>query len=144
MDNISDQPLELNSKQALQAQMESARRNISETVSSLRTEVGQALDWQTYVRRNPGTCLVSGGLVGLLLGRAIKGARPSKAEVPWKPPLESSTWHEPSLLSSRPGGQDSPIDRFATIVMSAALTEAGRVAYKTLCSLGKKKAAERP
>jgi hypothetical protein len=143
MDNISNQPLELNSKEALQAQMESARRNISETVSNLRTEIGQALDWQTYVRRHPGTCLVSGGFVGLLLGRAIKGPRPSKAEVLGKP-LESSTWHEPPLPSSRPGGQDSPIDRFATIVMSAALTEAGRVAYRTLCSFGKKQAAERP
>ena len=61
MDNIPDQPLELNSKKALQAQMDRTRQSISETVSSLRMEIGQALDWQTYVRRHPGTCLVSGG-----------------------------------------------------------------------------------
>ena len=54
MDNIPDQPLELNSKEALQAQMDTARRNISETVSNLKTEIGQALDWQTYVPPSPG------------------------------------------------------------------------------------------
>ena len=139
MDNIPDQPLELNSKEALQAQMDTARRNISETVSNLKTEIGQALDWQTYVRRHPGTCLVSGGLVGLVLGRAMKGAQPSRAKVPRKP-LQASTGPEPSLLSSRPEVQESPIDKFATVVMSAALTEAGRVAYGTLRSLAKKKA----
>jgi hypothetical protein len=139
MDNIPDQPLELNSKKALQAQMDTARQSISETVSSLRMEIGQALDWQTYVRRHPGTCLVSGGLAGLLLGRAMKGARPVRAEVGGKP-LQSSTWPEPSLLSSRPGTQESSLDKFATVVMSAALTEAGRVAYGALCSFARKKA----
>jgi hypothetical protein len=139
MDNISDEPLELNSKEALQAQMDTARRNISETVSNLKTEIGQALDWQTYVRRHPGTCLVSGGLVGLVLGRAMKGAQPSRAKAPRKP-LQASTGPEPSLLSSRPEVQESPIDKFATVVMSAALTEAGRVAYGTLRSLAEKKA----
>jgi hypothetical protein len=137
MDKVPDPSVELNSKESLQVEMDRARRSISETVGDLKTEVRQALDWQTYVRRHPGTCLVSGGLAGLLLGRALKGPRPSRAES--SPKSQSSKWAEPSRFSSLSGAQESPIDKFVTVVMSAALAEAGRVAYAAFCSLAKRK-----
>jgi len=75
MDIDRDSSGNVNSKEELHRQMDETRKSMSETVDEIKDELSQALKWQTYLRRYPGAFLVGGGLVGVMLGRAIKGSR---------------------------------------------------------------------
>jgi hypothetical protein len=133
MDEIPNEPVELNSKEALQARMERARRDISETVGDLRTEVSEALDWQTYVRRYPARCLLSGGVIGLLIGRALKGGRGSNAGA------SSRFYRSEPPIAAQSGTQESVFNRLVDVVLSAAIAEAGLLAYRALNGLSAKR-----
>jgi hypothetical protein len=64
----------INPKVELQRQMDETRKSMSETVDEIKDELSQALKWQTYLRRYPGAFLIGSGLVGVMLGRALKGS----------------------------------------------------------------------
>jgi len=72
--------------------MDKTRQSMSETVEEIKGELSQALKWQTYVRRYPGAFLIGGGVLGLMLGRAISGS-------------DSSTRMAPSLPEGRPAAE---------------------------------------
>lgn len=55
----------------LRSEMEATRASISRTASELRWKAGEAMQWQTYVRRHPVPILAAAALVGLAVGRRI-------------------------------------------------------------------------
>jgi hypothetical protein len=68
MDQASDQYLEF--RQELQDVM-------AETVGEIRPELAEEFEWKTYVQRHPGTCLLAGGALGLILGRSLRSQSPA-------------------------------------------------------------------
>jgi len=110
-----------NSKEALQRQMDETRRSMSETVDEIKDELSQALKWQTYLRKYPGAFLVGGGVVGVMLGRAIKG---SGADLPgnegWRGTIgtpRTSAFDR----SYRPSGENPTLRRVAELLTSAVI-----------------------
>lgn len=55
----------------LRSEIEATRASISRTASELRWKAGEAMQWQTYVRRHPVPILAAAALVGLAVGRRI-------------------------------------------------------------------------
>jgi len=111
----------INSKEELQRQMDETRRSMSETVDEIKDELSQALKWQTYVRRYPGAFLVGGGLVGVMLGRAIKG---SGCELPGNEVRRGTIGNlRTSALnrSYRSSGENPTLRRVAELLTSAVI-----------------------
>jgi hypothetical protein len=67
-------------------------------MSEIREEVSKAFHWRTYVRRYSAACLLTGGIFGLVIGRAIRGRLSQNSHVPevHLATLEST---EPSALT---------------------------------------------
>lgn len=78
MDKDRDPSGQVGSKQELQREMERTRQSMSETVDDIKGEISHALDWQTYLKRYPGACLIGGGALGFIIGRAITGSKQSR------------------------------------------------------------------
>lgn len=55
----------------LHAEMEATRASISRTASELRWKAGEAMQWQTYVKRHPIPILAAAAVVGLAIGRRV-------------------------------------------------------------------------
>jgi hypothetical protein len=55
----------------LRSEMEATRASISRTASELRWKAGEAMQWQTYVKRHPVPILAAAALVGLAVGRRV-------------------------------------------------------------------------
>ena len=68
MGQTTDQYLEF--RQELQDVM-------AETVGEIRPELAEEFEWKTYVQRHPGTCLLAGGALGLILGRSLCSQSPA-------------------------------------------------------------------
>jgi hypothetical protein len=121
MDKDRDSSGNISSKEELQKQMDETRRSMSETVDEIKDELSQALKWQTYVRRYPGAFLVGGGLVGVMLGRVIKG---SGSELPGNKGRSGMTGTlRTSALdgSYRPSGENPTLRRVAELLTSAVI-----------------------
>jgi hypothetical protein len=55
----------------LRSEIEATRASISRTTSELRWKAGEAMQWQTYVKRHPVPILAGAALVGLVVGRRV-------------------------------------------------------------------------
>jgi len=101
----------LESKEELQKRMDDSRHSISDAVGEIREELSAAVDWETYVKRYPGTCLMAGGALGWAIGRKLG----SNGEAP-----ASFTFREAlPVLPSEP----STVSRMADIVASAVFAQ---------------------
>jgi len=69
MDQTSERYLE--SKEELQRRMDDTRHSMANTVGEIKQELSAAVDWETYIQRYPGTCLLAGGAVGWAIGRRL-------------------------------------------------------------------------
>jgi len=69
MDQTSEQYLE--SKQELQRRMDDTRHSMADTMGEIKQELSAAVEWETYVQRYPGTCLLAGGAIGWAIGRRL-------------------------------------------------------------------------
>jgi hypothetical protein len=56
--------------EAIRAGIERARQEIEQSVSDLRANVSQALNWRSFVRRHPGACFTAALVAGALVARA--------------------------------------------------------------------------
>ena len=69
MDQTSERYLE--SKEELQRRMDDTRHSMADTLGEIKNELSAAVDWETYVQRYPGTCLLAGGAIGWAIGRRL-------------------------------------------------------------------------
>ena len=69
MDQTSERYLE--SKQELQRRMDDTRHSMADTMGEIKQELSAAVEWETYVQRYPGTCLLAGGAIGWAIGRRL-------------------------------------------------------------------------
>jgi len=69
MDQTSERYLE--SKQELQRRMDDTRHSMADTMGEIKQELSAAVEWETYVQRYPGTCLLAGGALGWAIGRRL-------------------------------------------------------------------------
>ena len=69
MDQTSERYLE--SKQELQRRMDDTRHSMANTMGEIKQELSAAVEWETYVQRYPGTCLLAGGAIGWAIGRRL-------------------------------------------------------------------------
>jgi hypothetical protein len=118
MDKDRDSSGNVNSKEELHRQMDETRRSMSETVGEIKDELSQALKWQTYLRRYPGAFLVGGGLVGVMLGRAIKG---SGCELPANEGRVGTLRTSSLDKSYRTSGENPTLRRVAELLTSAVI-----------------------
>jgi|SRR4030095_6783025 hypothetical protein len=69
MDQTSERYLE--SKEELQRRMDDTRHSMANTMGEIKQELSAAVDWETYIQRYPGTCLLAGSAVGWAIGRRL-------------------------------------------------------------------------
>ena len=69
MDQTSERYLE--SKEELQRRMADTRNSMADTMVEIKQELSAAVDWETYIQRYPGTCLLAGGAIGWAIGRRL-------------------------------------------------------------------------
>jgi hypothetical protein len=69
MDQTGERYLE--SKEELQRRMDNTRHSMADTMGEIKQELSAAMDWETYVQRYPGTCLLAGGALGWAIGRKL-------------------------------------------------------------------------
>jgi hypothetical protein len=69
MDQTSERYLE--SKEELQRRMDATRHSMADTMGEIKQELSAAVEWETYVQRYPGTCLLAGGAIGWAIGRRL-------------------------------------------------------------------------
>ena len=77
MDQTSERYLE--SKEELQRRMQDTRHLMADTVGEIKHELSAAVDWETYVQRYPGTCLLAGGALGWAIGRKLGSIQDERA-----------------------------------------------------------------
>jgi hypothetical protein len=51
--------------------MDDTRHSMADTLGEIKNELSAAVDWETYVQRYPGTCLLAGGAIGWAIGRRL-------------------------------------------------------------------------
>jgi hypothetical protein len=56
--------------EAIRAGIERARQEIEQSVSALRANVSDSLNWRSFVRRHPGASFAGAMIVGLFIARA--------------------------------------------------------------------------
>jgi hypothetical protein len=54
---------------AIRAGIEKARQDIEQSVSALRANVSDTLNWRSFVRRHPGAAFAGALVAGLLIAR---------------------------------------------------------------------------
>jgi hypothetical protein len=72
----------------LRSEIEATRASISRTASELRWKAGEAMQWETYVKRHPVPILAAAALVGVVVGRRVArglngGAQPVSGGRGW-------------------------------------------------------------
>ena len=77
MDQTSERYLE--SKEELQRRMQDTRHSMADTMGEIKHELSAAVDWETYVQRYPGTCLLAGGALGWVIGRKLGSIQEERA-----------------------------------------------------------------
>ena len=77
MDQTSERYLE--SKEELQRRMKDTRHSMADTMGEIKHELSAAVDWETYVQRYPGTCLLAGGALGWVIGRKLGSIQEERA-----------------------------------------------------------------
>ena len=77
MDQTSERYLE--SKEELQRRMKDTRHSMADTMGEIKHELSAAVDWETYVQRYPGTCLLAGGALGWAIGRKLGSIQDERA-----------------------------------------------------------------
>lgn len=77
MDQTSERYLE--SKEELQRRMTDTRHSMADTMGEIKHELSAAVDWETYVQRYPGTCLLAGGALGWAIGRKLGSIQDERA-----------------------------------------------------------------
>lgn len=91
----------LESKEDLQRRMDETRHSMADTVGEIRQELSAAVEWETYVQRYPGTCLLASGALGWAIGRKLGSfqdeAAPSFTFREAQPVQPSE--YEPSMVS---------------------------------------------
>lgn len=70
MDQTSERYLE--SKEELQRRMDDTRHSMANTMVEIKQELSAAVDWETYIQRYPGACLLAGGAIGWAIGRKLR------------------------------------------------------------------------
>lgn len=103
----------LESKEELQRRMDETRHSMADTVGEIRREFSAAVDWETYVQRYPGTCLLASGALGWAIGRKL-GSIQDKAS-------PSFTFRE--ALPIQPS-EPSTVSRMAEMVVSSVFAQA--------------------
>jgi len=102
----------LESKEALQRRMDETRDSMADTVGEIRQELSAAVEWETYVQRYPGTCLLAGGALGWAIGRKLGSFQDEAPSFTFREavPIQPS---EPSTVS-----------RMAEMVVSSVFAQA--------------------
>lgn len=101
----------LESKEELQRRMDETRHSMSDTVGEIRQELSAAVDWETYIQRYPGTCLLAGGAVGWAIGRKLAAIQDHAPTYKFREPLPT----QPS--------EPSPVSRMAEMVASSVFAQ---------------------
>jgi len=52
---------------------------MADTMGEIKHELSAAVDWETYVQRYPGTCLLAGGALGWVIGRKLGSIQEERA-----------------------------------------------------------------
>ena len=97
MDQTSERYLE--SKEELQRRMDDTRHSMADTMGEIKQELSAVVEWETYVQRYPGTCLLASGAIGWAIGRrlgAISDEPPPSFVIREALPIQPS---EPSTVS---------------------------------------------
>jgi hypothetical protein len=58
----------------LRSDIEATRASIARTASELRWKAGEAMQWETYVKRHPVPILATAAVVGVVVGRRVARA----------------------------------------------------------------------
>jgi hypothetical protein len=111
MDQTSERYLE--SKEELQRRMDDTRHSMVNTMGEIKQELSAAVDWETYIQRYPGTCLLAGGAVGWAIGRRLAAISDE--------PAASFVIRE--TLPVRPS-EPSTVTRMAEMVVSSVFAQA--------------------
>lgn len=111
MDQTSERYLE--SKEELQRRMDDTRHSMVNTMGEIKQELSAAVDWETYIQRYPGTCLLAGGAVGWAIGRRLAAISDE--------PAASFVIRE--ALPVRPS-EPSTVTRMAEMVVSSVFAQA--------------------
>src|SRR4030095_11082524 len=69
MDQTSERYLE--SKEELQRRMDDTRHSMANTMGEIKQELSAAVDWETYIQRYPGNCVLAGSALGGAIGRRL-------------------------------------------------------------------------
>jgi hypothetical protein len=104
---------QVESKEELQRRMDETRHSMANTVGEIRQELSAAVDWETYVQRYPGTCLVAAGAVGWVIGRRLGAAMHD----------QTPTFTFREALPIQPA-EPSSISRMAEMVASSVFAQA--------------------
>jgi hypothetical protein len=102
----------LESKEELQKRMDETRHSMADTVGEIRQELSAAVEWETYVQRYPGTCLLAGGALGWAIGRKLASIQDRSPSFTFREALPVQPF-EPSTLS-----------RVAEMVVSSVFAQA--------------------
>jgi hypothetical protein len=111
MDQTSERYLE--SKEELQRRMKDTRHSMADTMGEIKHELSAAVDWETYVQRYPGTCLLAGGALGWAIGRKLGAIQEERAP--------SFVIHD--AVPVQPS-EPSTITRMAEMVVSSVFAQA--------------------
>jgi hypothetical protein len=111
MDQTSERYLE--SKEELQRRMDDTRHSMADTMGEIKHELSAAVDWETYVQRYPGTCLLAGGALGWAIGRKLGSIHDE--------PVQSFMIRE--ALPIQPS-EPSTVSRMAEMVVSSVFAQA--------------------
>jgi len=111
MDQTSERYLD--SKEELQRRMDDTRHSMADTMGEIKHELSAAVDWETYVQRYPGTCLLAGGALGWAIGRKLGSIHDE--------PAQSFMIRE--ALPIQPS-EPSTVSRMAEMVVSSVFAQA--------------------
>jgi hypothetical protein len=107
-----DQSQHIESKEGLQQRMNEVRYSMAETVGEIRHEVAEGFNWETYVQRYPGICLLVAGGVGWAIGCRLAELR--------EPNTSNRDFAGPgNFTASESAGEPSSATRMAEVIASS-------------------------
>ena len=124
----------------LRSEIEATRASISRTASELRWKAGEAMQWQTYVRRHPVPILAAAALVGLAVGRRVargfESGAPHGSGHGWT--SSAAGMDTMARLPARPEGQAPPLDVMTCVLASTGLADrrTGEPDHRRRCRRG--------